>query len=246
MIGADLQDVNGSSPRGRGTLTWPAPNWPALTVHPRVGGEHSGCFWPLLNNFGSSPRGRGTPKFARGRTRLRRFIPAWAGNTLIGMGSSTAGTVHPRVGGEHTAAAIRIRHFSGSSPRGRGTRSHNSLPNELWRFIPAWAGNTRGLILPCLNCSVHPRVGGEHRNPPNPPCQGGGSSPRGRGTYLYSGYLYSVLRFIPAWAGNTCGRSSSSGKLPVHPRVGGEHDLAGTDFQCADGSSPRGRGTRYV
>ncbi len=33
---------------------------------------------------------------------MTRFIPAWAGNTLIAATIARLGAVHPRVGGEHT------------------------------------------------------------------------------------------------------------------------------------------------
>ncbi len=94
----------GSSPRGRGThyvpLAYSAtdrfiPAWAGntepttefgakFTVHPRVGGEHgsTGTIDPAV--VGSSPRGRGTRQHSSGSVPLRRFIPAWAGNTKEG------------------------------------------------------------------------------------------------------------------------------------------------------------------
>ena len=52
-----------------------------------------------------------------------------------------------------------------------------------------------------------------------------------------------MLRFIPAWAGNTGRASRAPDRASVHPRVGGEHCLAkGTELPT-NGSSPRGRGT---
>ena len=101
-----------------------------------------------------------------------RFIPAWAGNTTILGGTvaaRSASTVHPRVGGEHCYGRARFVHrrhvrfipawagntatnlpvhrryaLSGSSPRGRGTRTRARLMSRVFpnRFIPAWAGNT--------------------------------------------------------------------------------------------------------
>ena len=132
----------GSSPRGRGTP--PAsrhrlprlrfiPAWAGNTlalgaahrrksVHPRVGGEHRSGHRTDMVIHGSSPRGRGTHLPGRALGFLRRFIPAWAGNTYV--------VVTPP-GGTH-----------GSSPRGRGTpRKCKDAPNPP-RFIPAWAGNT--------------------------------------------------------------------------------------------------------
>ena len=151
----------GSSPRGRGTLgvvradvadgrfipAW-AGNTPAsvsgrpcMSVHPRVGGEHSLDTFDFEAEAGSSPRGRGTPRRLPRHLEPLRFIPAWAGNTSAGMPGRDREEVHPRVGGEHGGRAHRARphavhprvggehqslgrpaaRFSGSSPRGRGT-----------------------------------------------------------------------------------------------------------------------------
>ena len=70
-----------------------------------------------------------------------------------------------------------------------------------------------------------------------------GSSPRGRGTRLNGRRLDGSRRFIPARAGNTSARSSSTSTRAVHPRAGGEHEDI-TDYSVVQvGSSPRGRGT---
>ena len=71
-----------------------------------------------------------------------------------------------------------------------------------------------------------------------------GSSPRLRGTLLFSLFSSSPFGIIPALAGNTCG----SGVVPPaswdHPRACGEHELTLFDNGVALGSSPRLRGTR--
>ena len=53
-----------------------------------------------------------------------------------------------------------------------------------------------------------------------------------------------VVRFIPAWAGNTGDGHGADCGPTVHPRVGGEHICGTTGALNARGSSPRGRGTR--
>ena len=93
--------ATGSSPRVRGTLrcrllqgpaqrfipacagnTAPlSPRCTALTVHPRVCGEHLGTLHRHVHVDGSSPRVRGTRRVPALRRPRSRFIPACAGNT---------------------------------------------------------------------------------------------------------------------------------------------------------------------
>ena len=116
--------------------------------------------------------------------KLRRFIPACAGNTL---GTSN-----------------KLRYFIGSSPHARGTltqsgaKSSNSSVHPRMRgehttmqpilcvllaFIPACAGNTLFSSGVTVTLSVHPRMRGEH--------------------FAVFFYHCPFDRFIPACAGNT-------------------------------------------
>ena len=92
-------------------------------VHPRVGGEHHRRCLHKVAVVGSSPRGRGTPFRKAVQTSRKRFIPAWAGNTLSIALLNALSTVHPRVGGEHSVLRVVPVPCTGSSPRGRGTLS---------------------------------------------------------------------------------------------------------------------------
>ena len=255
--------VDGSSPRGRGTQPTSdrryhgirfIPAWAGNTssmrigntghtVHPRVGGEHASVSTRTSFVNGSSPRGRGTLRPCSRRTDSSRFIPAWAGNTQPPSSARFRRTVHPRVGGEHLIDLLTAKGNNGSSPRGRGTLRAGVVDDELYRFIPAWAGNTEPASCRCDRETVHPRVGGEHPNVAMPSAFNTGSSPRGRGTPTSSNDFVSLFRFIPAWAGNTLAGNTSPGLLTVHPRVGGEHLCRVVERRRAAGSSPRGRGT---
>ena len=73
---------------------------------------------------------------------MRRFIPAYAGNTATDFYVGREVSVHPRVCGEHLSVTVHPRKFPGSSPRMRGTHLHFAGKRESGRFIPAYAGNT--------------------------------------------------------------------------------------------------------
>ena len=155
--------ISGSSPRMRGTLTsvrTPAmprrfiPAYagntdrsrhfrPSKPVHPRVCGEHNGSTRLRCASTGSSPRMRGTRCNYATRQNRQRFIPAYAGNTIIGGWIHAPLTVHPRVCGEHRVHSMPRCSQAGSSPRMRGTRPERRLARSRRRFIPAYAGNTR-------------------------------------------------------------------------------------------------------
>ena len=78
--------------------------WLGLSVHPRVCGElsqnNAGQTWLR----GSSPRVWGTPVFPDGKSRIRRFIPACVGNSVMKRRRGCLVSVHPRVCGELTEA----------------------------------------------------------------------------------------------------------------------------------------------
>ena len=218
----------------------------SASVHPRVGGEHAQPSMAELRLIGSSPRGRGTHPDVVVDMSPARFIPAWAGNTPGCGGRHVAGAVHPRVGGEHRSRRSTSRISYGSSPRGRGTPVKSLYDLARSRFIPAWAGNTPRRVIRRVIYAVHPRVGGEHTIR-GVSCGGyGGSSPRGRGTLFYISCNPLILRFIPAWAGNTRRARVAMVDQSVHPRVGGEHRTTRHQPRHRRGSSPRGRGTRGV
>ena len=159
-----MQDVIGSSPRGRGKpLTTAAclglvrliPAWAGKTMrwttrrqsnpaHPRVGGENrSGSGW-LIIGPGSSPRGRGKQSCRCVPWVLSRLIPAWAGKTASLPVSESNRAAHPRVGGENADQGLTSTLKNGSSPRGRG-KPVSPTRNRVNRgLIPAWAGKTMG------------------------------------------------------------------------------------------------------
>ncbi len=214
--------MNGSSPRGRGTLHLsfsisagarfiPAGAGNALyttlksaraTVHPRGGGERISALRAAISAAGSSPRGRGTREPLRGSDLARRFIPAGAGNASASARLSNTASVHPRGGGERSVPLNPEKGCDGSSPRGRGTLFVRWQAIAVARFIPAGAGNAHFSANSRVSVSVHPRGGGERTARISCTRQNGGSSPRGRGTPHSARTKPAHLRFIPAGAGN--------------------------------------------
>ncbi len=120
------------------------------------------------------------------------------------IGSHDIYATHPHVGGEHAGAYTEV--------------------GKLWRFIPAWAGNTATIPRRPWDRTVHPRVGGEHGIERGDRRGADGSSPRERGTRT-GGWCWCAAR-------------------PVHPRVSGEHISPRCKVLRKGGSSPRERGTR--
>ena len=152
---------------------------------------------------GSSPRMRGTLDDPPHCSDHRRFIPAYAGNTVAHLPSSRHLTVHPRVCGEHDLFKLPERGIGGSSPRMRGTHSMGERRVCQMRFIPAYAGNTLHGRETSLSNAVHPRVCGEHAQKLLNIRSRYGSSPRMRGTHGRCLEIQGPFRFIPAYAGNT-------------------------------------------
>ena len=134
-------------------------------------------------NVGSSPLTRGTQGVKKLNRLSTRFIPAYAGNSL--------------------RQTILKKVKAGSSPLTRGTRKVG--PDELirLRFIPAYAGNSaKSARLPARR-PVHPRLRGELADSDALAISMSGSSPLTRGTPRTNTPAVSLVRFIPAYAGNS-------------------------------------------
>ena len=194
-------------------------------------------------NNGSSPLARGTLRAQRYAVRIRRFIPACAGNSLPDMKVVPPLSVHPRLRGELACYVCNRRHKIGSSPLARGTQLREAITTLCSRFIPACAGNSSKVSAKKLRITVHPRLRGELILNVHPDQKMDGSSPLARGTPLCPGSSITSNRFIPACAGNSVERKASLAMAPVHPRLRGELGGKVTNNGTALGSSPLARGT---
>ena len=117
-----------------------------------------------------------------------------------------------------------MRACAGSSPLARGTPLNLCLGRLPIRFIPAYAGNSSRSKASIFVGAVHPRLRGELKAKLYPELCQDGSSPLTRGTPSASPIIQFIIRFIPAYAGN-----SSALRIVSNPPIG---------------SSPLTRGTR--
>ena len=157
--------------------------WRSMAVHPRIRGEHTVADDRLHAVAGSSPHTRGTRTAEHNIACARRFIPAYAGNTVLRMTIRSMGAVHPRIRGEHSYGTMKPDSCVGSSPHTRGTHSES--------------------VSCAPDPTVHPRIRGEHAAPMKRFSSRSGSSPHTRGTPLQASGAFVHPRFIPAYAGNT-------------------------------------------
>ena len=154
------------------------------------------------------------------------IIPAHAGNTWDARWRASWCWDHP--------------------PHMRGTHITNERPDRRVGIIPAHAGNTRAWR-PCRPWPRdHPRACGEHGEVRAIRMTVQGSSPRMRGTLLYSGHHRLRTGIIPAHAGNTVSGIRYLDFSRDHPRACGEHPALCRVRHVETGSSPRMRGTHAL
>src|SRR5687767_3155410 len=91
---------------------------------------------------------------------------------------------------------------------------------------------------------VHPHKRGEHDGKTINKWLCTGSSPQAWGTRVQIVLGHVPGRFIPTSVGNTTGRPSTSGCVPVHPHKRGEHEYKSFWGTYQAGSSPQAWGTR--
>ncbi|ELP08020.1 hypothetical protein SEEE5621_00657, partial [Salmonella enterica subsp. enterica serovar Enteritidis str. 6.0562-1] len=83
--------------------------------------EHSCAIKIRLSHAGLSPLARGTLIIDDNSTDRQQFIPAGAGNTIIGNLSWTGTAVYPRWRGEHESGGQQRGEILSLSPLARGT-----------------------------------------------------------------------------------------------------------------------------
>ena len=135
-------------PAGAGNRRLDRPVHDHATVHPRWRGEQGRRGITANEKDGSSPLARGTDCVARQLARLRRFIPAGAGNRGFCRTRNPQSSVHPRWRGDQLEEAVKVQLPPGSSPLARGTADEAASTVLTRRFIPAGAGNRAKVTAP--------------------------------------------------------------------------------------------------
>ena len=187
---------------------------------------------------------RGKLRLCGGDCRVRRIIPAHAGQTTALPSASRSPSDHPRACGANGPAPRSPTRTTGSSPRMRGKLGLLLLGFGILRIIPAHAGQTTSPPGRSPASPDHPRACGANE-------QGHlmlrllhGSSPRMRGKHAGQDYSSASARIIPAHAGQTQRVAPARRMGPDHPRAcGANYDLQ-ADPKGNAGSSPRMRGKR--
>ena len=263
---ASRQVEQGSIPRVRGNPMICSSCGSEYTVYPRVcGGTVIGVScnrWSV----GLSPRVRGNHDDVARQHRLRRSIPACAGEPRWWRRGPRCHRVYPRVCGGTSVRDLPMVAGEGLSPRVRGNRVQGSHPPAGPGSIPACAGEP-GLRGRCGRPPrVYPRVcggtgAGRRRLAAEP-----GLSPRVRGNHALCVLNPACTGSIPACAGNLerlLRRPRAWGSIPacagepgvatlyhadarVYPRVCGGTGWMPEEYAAHAGLSPRVRGNRLV
>ena len=169
---------------------------------------------------------RGKPSTRGLQGTRRRIIPAHAGQTTSGLPGSVTSSDHPRACGANVEMHASLGSHVGSSPRMRGKLRQQLHVPELFRIIPAHAGQTVSIV------------------PRSFASRFAGSSPRMRGKLICRFCRRCRMRIIPAHAGQTTRTTSCPARYPDHPRACGANLGKIGSLFGSFGSSPRMRGKR--
>ena len=157
----------------------------------------------LRQRAGSPPHTRGTLSTKYLCWLSDRITPAYAGNTSLFLLCKNFLRDHPRIRGEHVQTAISTYWEYGSPPHTRGTLIEAIDMILSDRITPAYAGNTKYLLVPPKMSQDHPRIRGEHLHFYSLLTLLLGSPPHTRGTPDVYLYVKKGFGITPAYAGNT-------------------------------------------
>ena len=241
-----VQLDNGLIPAHAGKTMSTGPRQAATAAHPRSRGENPQVTIAGAASTGSSPLTRGKPPPRRSLRLPTGLIPAHAGKTGRHSSWTRPAAAHPRSRGENYRGGGHPWCGWGSSPLTRGKRRRQILLKPIDRLIPAHAGKTACSQAPRPARWAHPRSRGENLEKGASGLMASGSSPLTRGKPTFDPLAGLDGGLIPAHAGKTHTRTSSTNTAPAHPRSRGENNVAWHDPATPTGSSPLTRGKLAV
>ena len=200
-------------------------SWRKPADHPRSCGANLRLTGNRSTLDGSSPLVRGQLHETYVILAETRIIPARAGPTPLMRPASMRSTDHPRSCGANLVVASPLLLVGGSSPLVRGQRRIQRHRRHPDRIIPARAGPTYRLLCMKSFPTDHPRSCGANTKTIVPPDYVTGSSPLVRGQPPTTGSVKAGDRIIPARAGPTDNRRTSSRDITDHPRSCGANSL---------------------
>ena len=177
----------------------------------------------------------------RGRVRVARITPAYAGKSSPCTLRALSLRDHPRVCGEKQAAVALPQPVLGSPPRMRGKACLTLIIRLLLGITPAYAGKSTTAGRGRMPSRDHPRVCGEKNAASIWAICARGSPPRMRGKVICGHHLAHNPGITPAYAGKSSAHNAASVIRKDHPRVCGEKSTTSEDAGSLPGSPPRMR-----
>ena len=211
-------------------------------VHPRAcGGSVIGGI-ALPRKYGTSPRVRGKPCAGGRKGYLGGYIPARAGEAVMGSAGTPRPTVHPRACGGSPTSRRRATRGYGTSPRVRGKHHCHELDQDVLGYIPARAGEAAADDARPQRRGVHPRACGGSGLALVGAAVWAGTSPRVRGKHAGEDLADHAHGYIPARAGEARPARPARAGRRVHPRACGGSGNTRSPGRPEMGTSPRVRG----
>ena len=234
-------DLSGLSPRVRGNQSRsagspsPVRSIPACAGEPGQGESGSQCLrvyprvcggtYSIMSTgspvSGLSPRVRGNQHLDRWTVPPSGSIPACAGEPQVRNGHYMSVGVYPRVCGGTVSFFCFILGFQGLSPRVRGNRPQRQPPCPQNGSIPACAGEPHHIPYLHGARAVYPRVCGGTGDSGFGSDNTQGLSPRVRGNLPTTSVTMTIIRSIPACAGEPRVQHRGNPEYGVYPRVCG-------------------------
>ena len=216
----------------------------SLGLSPRLRGNPGMWILDIEAEQGLSPRLRGNRGPVPGDRGRCRSIPAPAGEPSRDGLKKTPGWVYPRAcGGTRHGGRCPFPHL-GLSPRLRGNRTGwiTELGNK--RSIPAPAGEPARIGYLDSRQEVYPRACGGTVYQETSTSVASGLSPRLRGNRTWCDLGETLLRSIPAPAGEPLHGPYTRSRPKVYPRACGGTTCMSNGSKRGTGLSPRLRGNR--